>query len=284
MPPLNSCSSFWRREPMPALIFRSRWVRGGALQDAPSLRVFLLDYLEQVDPAAAARVGLEVLKRMDSSDEWALALRSVAKFDPSAQSRALLEEKMRQIFSHEPWQQNPSSSYLESFDVAVHLGGSDLLPDLTRMLRMTNNQAVAHAAFLATDRLVQRDPTPVLAALLTEPGMMEGREATRANYFARADVSNTDQRRLVQNYLLNPRTTESELDTFADSFPNENSMLSNNLLTKSATRSGSQIQARDTQTLGIINAWLQDPRFKGVIPQLNTIRSRLESFLAKPAP
>ena len=257
---------------------------GGSLQDAPSLRLFLLDYLEQIDPAAAVQVGLEILKRMDSADEWALALRSVAKFDRSAGSRVLLQEKLRQLFSHESWQQDPSVGYLESFDVAVHLGGNNLLQDLTRLLRMTNNQAVAHAAFLATDRLVQSDPTPVLATLLSEIGLMEGREATRANYFARADVSNSAQRQFVQDYLLNPKVTPSELDAFADVFPNENSMISNNLLTKTAPRNGTQIQARDIQTLQTINLWLQDPRFKNVVPQLNTIRSRLESFLRKPPP
>ncbi len=57
-----------------------------------------------------------------------------------------------------------------------------------------------------------------------------------------------------------------------------------NLLTKNATRNGSEIQARDIQTFRIINDWLQDPRFKSVASQLNTIRLRLEAFLAKPAP
>ncbi len=254
---------------------------GGSLASAPTLRSFLLDYLEQIDPGAAARIGREILGKMESADEWALALRSVAKFEPSDTTRDWLASKVRQLLRHEPWLQDPSVGCLEAFDVAVHLGGSSLIPDLTRLLRMTNNQAVAHAAFLAADRLARSDPEPVLASLLPDFDMMNGRESTRAGYFAKADISQAAQRELLEKYLLHPQLGESELEAFADAFPSENSMVSHNLLTETRPRSGAEIRSRDAASLQVVHRWMHDPRFQEIRPQLNSIRIRLEGFLGR---
>lgn len=93
---------------------------GGALEEPPTLRAFLLDLLGELDPAVAAAYARVILSRMDSPDEWALALRNLARGDTSADARALLEQKTGELLRHEPWQQNPSSGYLEAFDAAVH--------------------------------------------------------------------------------------------------------------------------------------------------------------------
>ena len=252
---------------------------GGQLLEAPTLRTFLLNELESIDPAAAASAGRGLLSRLESPDEWALALRSVARFDTSAPTRSFLEERMHALLSHVPWQQQPQTSYLEAFDVAVHLGGESLLPDLTRLIRMTNNAAVSHAAFLAMDRMIQSDAAPMLKALLSDPEAMRDRESTRASFFARADLTNLEQRRLIESYLLHPAVTPSELEAFADVFPNENTMLSQNLLTQVRTHSGAEIHARDLRTLKIIQAWRQEPRFQHLQPLLQSIQNRLESFM-----
>jgi len=251
----------------------------GQLLEAPTLRTFLLDHLESIDRQAAAQLGREILRNPGSPDEWALALRSVAKSDASAQSRAFLEDRLHLLLSYEPWQRQPQVSYLEAFDVAVHLGGNALMPDLTRLIRMTNNPAVAHAAFLATDRLIQSNPTPILRSLLSDVETLKGRESTRAALFARADLSSLDHRQIIESYLLHPAIDESELDAFADVFPNENNMVSQNLLTNTRNRDGAAIHARDVQSLQVIRSWLKDPRFQRITPILQAIQSRLESFL-----
>ena len=42
------------------------------------------------------------------------------------------------------------------------------------------------------DRIILKDPAPVLTVQANETGLMQGRESTRAGYFARADVSDLD--------------------------------------------------------------------------------------------
>ena len=63
----------------------------GFLAEAPTLRTWLLDYLGQIDPAAAAEYARVILSTSDLPDEWALALRNLALGDTSADARALLE-------------------------------------------------------------------------------------------------------------------------------------------------------------------------------------------------
>ena len=142
----------------------------GFLTEAPTLRAFLLDYLAQIDPAAAAEYARVILNSKDSPDEWALALRNLALGDPSAGARALLEQKTGELLQYAPWQQSPSAGYLEAFDVPVYLGDSQWLPTLSGLIRLPDNSAVAHAAFLATDRLVINNPATMLAALAADPG------------------------------------------------------------------------------------------------------------------
>ena len=81
----------------------------GALSSAPTLRVFLLDQLGRLDPAAAADYAKVILASKDSPDEWAVALRNLAWGDTSDDGRALLEQKTSEMLQYEPWQQNPSA-------------------------------------------------------------------------------------------------------------------------------------------------------------------------------
>lgn len=160
------------------------------------------------------------------------------------------------------------------------------MPDLAALLRQTENRAVSHAAFLALDRLTISNPATTLNKLQVEPDLLEGREVTRANYFARADVQDVAQRKVLEDYLLNPALTPVELEKFAGLYPNANFMISHNLLTRVATPDGVTLAARDAEALRVVQNWLADPRFAPLKPHLETIRRRLEAFVqqAKPAP
>ncbi|MGD0411249.1 MAG: hypothetical protein ABSC18_06060 [Verrucomicrobiota bacterium] len=252
---------------------------GGWLDDAPTLRIFWLDELARLDPAAAADYAKVILASMDSPDEWAVALRDLAAGDSSAEGRALLRQKTAQMLQYAPWQQNPSVGYLEAFDAAVYLGGTDLLPTLSDLVRQQDNPAVAHASFLALDRLVIANPAAELAALEAAPDLMQGREATRADYFARADVRDPRQRQVLEGYLLNPAISPSELQTFAGIYPNANYMISLNLLTPTPTPDHNSLVSRDAQSLAVAQQWLADPRFAGLGPVLQRIVSRLQVFV-----
>ena len=93
-------------------------------------------------------------------------------------------------------------------------GTTNLAPELSGLLRQTENRAVAHAAYLAQDRLVLKEAGAVLRMLEAQPGLMNGREQTRANFFARARVTDPEQKQLLEDYLLDSRLTGEELEAF----------------------------------------------------------------------
>jgi len=116
---------------------------GGALLEAPTLRTWLLDQLAHLDPAAAAMYAHLILDSSSSPDEWAIALRNLARYDTSPDARALLEIKTGELLRNESWQRDPSVGYLEAFDTAVLLGGTTLLRPLADLVSKKDNQAVA---------------------------------------------------------------------------------------------------------------------------------------------
>lgn len=252
--------------------------KDGFLAEAPTLRTFLMDQLARLDPAAVSEMARSVLNTSESPDDWALALRDLARHDTSADTRALVEKKTAELLRNEQWQQAPSAGYLEAFDIAVYLGGTNLLSPLTELVSKKDNPAVAHAAFLTLDRLVINQPRETLSVLSQHPEWMQGRPETRANYFARADVSDAIQRQLVEEYLLSPARTPQELTAFCGVFPNANFMISQNLLTQNATPDAVKLRQLDMASLKVVNEWLRDPRFQELQPQLTTIKRRLEEF------
>jgi hypothetical protein len=250
----------------------------GFLKQPSSLRVFLLDQLAQLDRAAAAVYAEKILNSFSSADEWAVSLRNYALGNTNAESRAFLQGKFREMIRHEPWQTSPSVGFLEAFDVAVHTRGTELMPDLAELTRQKENKAVAHAAYLTLDRLAIQEPVAVLQRLQAEPGLMQGREQTRANFFARADLGDTEQRQVVERYLLDPARQNEELQTFAGVFPNANFMVSHNLLTRNVTPDGTTLARRDRDALRTVGEWMTDPRFAHLKPQLLQIEQRLLEF------
>jgi len=251
----------------------------GLLTESPTLRVVLLDYLAQVDAPGAAAYAKNILAAMDSPDEWAVALRNYALVYTSSEARSFMAQKAQAMLTHEPWVREPSTGFLEAFDVAVHVGGTNLVPVLADLVRLKDNQAVAHAAYLALDRMTISDAAATLSVLLANPALMEGREATRANFFARSDVGEPAQRGLVEAYLLNPALEAAELEKFAGLYPNANFMISHNLLTRIVTPDGTWLAARDAEALRVVRQWLEDPRFARIKPQVEAIQRRLNSFV-----
>ena len=256
---------------------------GGALDDASSLRVFLLDYLGKIDRPAAGALAARILANYTTPDEWAVSLRNYAWAHSGPEGEAFLRTKSRELLNNPAWLKNPSAGFLEAFDTIVHARGTALTPDLAAIVRDRENRATAHAAYLTLDRLVISEPEAMLKTFVEQPELMSGREQTRANYIARADVREPGQRTLVEKYLLDPALLEQELATFAGLFPNANYMVSNNLLTQVATPTGADLAKHDAAALGVIDEWLSDPRFEKLMPQLKSMRSRLETFVRQAA-
>jgi len=254
----------------------------GFLQSAPTLRTWALDYLAQTDPASAAQYAQELLQGdKQSADEWALAMRSYARVKGMPEDKAFLREKFQEMVRFVPWRSDPSVGFLEAFDVPVYLHATELVPVLGQLTTDRENRAAGHAAYLALDRLTISDPAATLGQLLAQPDLMKGREVTRANFFARADVSDPAQRELVENYLK--QSTGAELATFAGLYPNANYMVSHNLLTSTSTPDHETLARQDRQALAVVEQWLGDPRFEKLKPQLQSIKNRLDGFVKQAA-
>jgi hypothetical protein len=257
--------------------------KDGFLSSAPTLRTFLLDLLAQIDRNAASQYAMQILSTPGSPDEWAICLRNYALGGTPAETQAFMEEKFREMLANSAWRNDPSVGYLEAFDAAVYTHDTSLTPALSQLIADKGNQAVAHAAYLTLDRLVISDPATVLSQLNSQPDLMQGHELTRADYFARADVGDPQQKALVESYLLDPDRSAQELNTFAETYPNENYMISNNLLTQTQTPTYADITARDREALSVVQGWMADPRFQALQPQLQTMYNRLQIFVGQAA-
>lgn len=255
----------------------------GRLGDASSLRVFLLDYLGQIDRPAAGLLATQILSSYTTPDEWAVSLRNYAWANPGPDGDGYLLAKSRELLSNPEWLTNPSAGFLEAFDTIVYAHGAVLAPELAGLVRDKENRAAAHAAYLTLDRLTLAEPAAMFRQLVEQPELMQGREQTRANFLARADVREAGQRAVLEKYLLDPARSGQELTTFAGLYPNANLMISNNLLTPTITPKREELVAHDHAALETIREWQNDERFRDLKPHLETMRARLETFVQQAA-
>jgi hypothetical protein len=256
---------------------------GGFLSGQPSWRVALLDLLGKIDPAAAASYAKVVLEQPTQPDEWAIALRNYARGESGEGSSEFLREKTEEMINQATWKADPSVGYLEAFDVLVHIEAADSTPTLASLVgdRSAEGKTVAHAAFLTLDRLTLAAPERMFEALSQQTELFETRGPMVANFYARADLREPGQRGQVERYLLDPDRRREELEAFAGVYPNNNQMISENLLTRSETAKGADLVAHDRDALAVVEAWLRDPRFADpkLRPYLQTMHRRLTTFV-----
>lgn len=252
--------------------------KDGMLSEWPSFRTFLLDVLLAVEPAAAAEIGRGILEKPTSADEWALALRNVARGDSSADPE-FLRTKTEELIRNPAWQADPSIGYLNAFDVLVHVRATASTPLLSGLIQMKDRKDLAHAGFLTLDRLVQGRPVEVLTRLSADTALQQSRPEMVAQQFARADLRDPAQQALVKSWLLDPGRSASELRAFAGVYPNNNQFVSNNLLSAQAAAPGDDLAAHDREALKVVTAWASDPAFSSIQDHLRTMVTRLDGFV-----
>ncbi len=252
--------------------------KDGMLSEWPSFRTFLLDTLLAVDPAAAAEFGRAILDQPTTADEWALALRNVARGDATADPD-FLRAKTEALIMNPAWQADPSIGYLNAFDVLVHVQATSSTPLLSGLIQRKDRKDLAHAGFLTLDRLVQSQPVDVLTRLSADTTLQKSRPEMVAQQFARADLRDPAQQAIVKSWLLDPARTDAELRSFAGVYPNNNQFVSNNLLTTQAAAPGDDLAAHDREALKWITTWASDPAFSAIQDHLRTMVSRLDGFV-----
>ncbi len=250
----------------------------GSLKQSPTFRTFLLDALAAIDPAAAAAISRDILAEPTTADEWALALRNVARAEDPDLTRDFLRAKTEELITNPAWQADPSIGYLNAFDVLVHTEAVESAPLLTSLVGDHDRRDLAHAAFLTLDRLVQRQPAAMIDPLAADTALAASRPEMTAQQIARADLRDDRQRDLVAGWLLSPDRTTTELNAFAGVFPNHNQFVSNNLLTRDTPIPGPELAAHDREVLEIVTAWQDDPAFQTVEPQIGIMIERLTAF------
>lgn len=235
---------------------------GGWLKDWTSLRVALLDYLAQRDTASTALICREILEappRRDA-DEWALALRELARGETADHWSPIVARRMVDLVQNTSWADAPSRAYLEAFDILVAGQAVSLLPELDRLI--TNGAtATRFAAFLSADRLILAAPVRALEELNRQPELFSTQPQCRAGLFARGDVRDPAQLAALEDYLRRLDISPKEQQMFAAAFPLYDLAISDNLLTPPARRSLADMRAHDVAVVRQMLAWEKNPAF-----------------------
>jgi hypothetical protein len=247
-----------------------------ALAESPTLRTALLDWLGQLDPAAAADYAVQVFEAMASPEEYALALRNFAQGRP--EQRDELRNHFNRLLTHAPWSNPPAAGYLESFDVVPHLADPTFVNPLGALLAPSSQPSLRHASLVALDRLVLANPPGALTEMLNGQALTD-QPLVRASFLARVDIREPGQRELVERYLLEPSLSDRELDKFVHLFPNANRFVSHNLLTESGGRPLADLAVLDATALEQVRAWQAQPRFARLQTPLKELENRLREHV-----
>ena len=186
------------------------------LEDAPTMRTFLMDQLGDISLGAglpdAAEVARTTLASKDSSDEWALAMRNLALADPDG-SRAFLAGKAKEMLEYAPWQGTPSGGYLEAFDVAAYAADASVIPDMAPLLSSPTS-SLDRASRIALQRLSTIAPDQVASYLNGNPGTLADYPLLRADYMGSLNLSSPDQLAQAEAYLGRTDVSDAEKSKF----------------------------------------------------------------------
>ena len=247
----------------------------GRLDSWPTLRTFLLEWLATADPEAALGLSREVMDRMTSPEEYAIALRNLGWADLDGDLAEEFDDRFERLLRMKEWRVQPGPAYLESMDAAL------LLPPGRAAGLLAEIQAdgatpshLARASFIALDRVAERDPA-VLVGLETDRLGPD----QRASLLSRLDVTEPAQRGRFVDYLAS-LPDGAELDYFASLFPNGNHLQGNRLFS-TATRPPSIAERRekDRRILAELNA-MDFPDGSPAASAVGRIAERLGTWLA----
>lgn len=247
---------------------------GGELEGAPTLRVMMLDLLgtlaRQQRSTEALALSRTILETKTSADEWAISLRNVAWSDPAA--RPFLAGKMREMLAHEPWRTAPSAGMLEAFDVIVYTQDASFIPTLADLQR-GSDLSLQRAAAIALDRLSEAAPLDVMNYLNANPGVMADRPFVRADYFAKADLTQPPQKQALEHYLARTDLSVAEKSKLLQALETPASFVSDNLLTSPPPETDDDARRVALQTA--VSEWIKARRFAELAGELQQLALRL---------
>jgi hypothetical protein len=245
---------------------------GGALSDASTLRVFLMDLLgqlaRQTGTDTADSLARAVLETKTSPDEWAISLRNVGWSEPNA--KAYLSGKLREMLAEPSWTASPSAGLLESFDVIPYSGDPAFVSQLAD-LSQNGASSIQRAALVALDRLSETAPLEVMDYLNANPALISDHPLRRADYFAKADVTQPAQQAALENYLDRGDVGVDEKTKLLNELASPASFVSDTLL--SAAPAPDDGIAHQQAYSALLGRWMSTSRFpalQGVMQQVQT--------------
>jgi len=198
------------------------------LDEWPTLRAFLLDLLGKIDPEIASRYALEtVIPAKSSTVEYAVSLQILWNHGGAEKPTPELTQAWLGLLKKADWSARPDPAWLESLDFASRIPAvtPEFLKASAQWLADPENVVERVGAVdLALERVAVRQPVVVMEALIADPSLLgKGRGVyQRSQIFARANLNDVGQQRLLVAYVngLDPTSREAEL--FFDQFPCHN--------------------------------------------------------------
>jgi hypothetical protein len=209
----------------------------GALQSAPTLRTFLMDLLPQYDPIASLQIAREVMETRTNPDEYAMSLRNLAWNDFEGDTRSELSARFKDMLDMNDWLKQPSTGFLEAFDIGVQLADMNAFREIASVVRLEDvsgnplKNGTDRSAFMALDRIALRNPDLLGTLMNEDPDFLGYSPNNRASLMSRLDITQESQRETLLKYLTHEATTPSELEYFAEIFPNGNYLQGPRLVT-----------------------------------------------------
>jgi|GEM_PF-5758383 len=237
----------------------------GFLSGWPTLRLFLLDVLAGSDPEMAAVTAKGLLAETASADEFAVALRSLAREGRGRAANEELTAYFGQMLGHREW--GNSVGFAEALDLARVIGSSEAARQLAEW---EGNPALRS---MALDEFAAEHPEVVLEMKDAVNGI------ARANLMARVHPDDPAQMAVVDDYLRSPDLTAEEADSFLKSFPLRSATTGYRLYGKTpAPYAYDQVVAGDRAALERVDQWVNDPALAKYRANLISLQQRLTNW------
>jgi len=249
----------------------------GVMDEQPTWRTALLDFLGQTDPAQFIAYSRVLLGTTTSPDEYALALRNLGWGNVNGRFDTEIRGYFAAMLDRPEWNQQPTVGFLEAFDLAVEAEATEELVSVLEPAGPDGESAVSRAAFVALDRIMLRSPEKLVGKFLANPLYLSSTPLHRASLLSRLDVRQPGQSEILSSYLQRGDHAPGELQYFADLFPNGNRFASHRLVTTPEKGGGIlAMQQLDRATLETLRGWVDRPEFAGHRAELAQIILRLE--------
>lgn len=241
----------------------------GMLEEWPTARVFLLDALAPADPEAAAELAREILASTGSPEEYALALRPLARAGLARAPDAELLGCFQTLLARNAWHQSPG--FAESLDLARTIGTPETAAALLAWSGDARLRSMALHEFAAEHPEAFAQTLPVARNL--DP-------AERASLMARLDPSSPGQAEALDLYLADPARDQAECLEFLKLFPLRSATTGHRLYSRTpAPYTAESVATSDRAALDLTRQWLARPELASHHDALRKLEARLADWV-----